>query len=128
MQKRNENKASTVRTFLMKKEHLPSKMCPVCNRPFNWRKKWRNCWDEVKYCSERCRRIRVNHPSRVTHTHTVHTGCTDCTQEQVLSQVRFCRQLTVQTVQYFRFFSGKLSTKPLTQNDTTSYKRTETEK
>ncbi|HAQ48283.1 MAG TPA: DUF2256 domain-containing protein, partial [Glaciecola sp.] len=24
----------------MKKSELPSKMCPVCNRPFNWRKKW----------------------------------------------------------------------------------------
>ncbi|MEH3774327.1 DUF2256 domain-containing protein [Enterobacter asburiae] len=21
-----------------------------------WRKKWAKCWDEVKYCSERCRR------------------------------------------------------------------------
>ena len=73
-------------------------------------------------------RIGVNHPSGVTHTHTVHTGCTDCTQEQVLSQVSVCRQLTKQTVYHLRFFSGKLSTKPLMQNDTTSYKRTETEK
>ncbi|HFT7523393.1 DUF2256 domain-containing protein [Enterobacter kobei] len=23
-----------------------------------WRKKWAKCWDEVKYCSERCRRSR----------------------------------------------------------------------
>ena len=71
-------------------------------------------------------RFWVNHPSRVTHIHTVHTGCTDCTQEQVLSQVSVCRQSTVQAVQYFRFFSGKLSTNPLTQNDATSYKRTKT--
>ncbi|WP_416378454.1 DUF2256 domain-containing protein [Enterobacter roggenkampii] len=21
-----------------------------------WRKKWAKCWNEVKYCSERCRR------------------------------------------------------------------------
>ncbi|NVK04834.1 MAG: DUF2256 domain-containing protein [Flavobacteriia bacterium] len=34
------------------------KMCPVCNRPFSWRKKWKKNWDEVKYCSERCRRNR----------------------------------------------------------------------
>ncbi|MFB1033792.1 MAG: DUF2256 domain-containing protein [Sinobacterium sp.] len=27
----------------------------MCNRPFNWRKKWERCWDEVKYCSKRCR-------------------------------------------------------------------------
>jgi hypothetical protein len=32
------------------------KVCWVCDRPFTWRKKWANCWDEVKYCSERCRR------------------------------------------------------------------------
>ncbi|MFM8753701.1 MAG: DUF2256 domain-containing protein, partial [Phenylobacterium sp.] len=25
-------------------------------RPFAWRKKWEKVWDEVKYCSERCRR------------------------------------------------------------------------
>ena len=38
------------------KSNLPSKDCIVCNRPFEWRKKWERCWDEVKYCSERCRR------------------------------------------------------------------------
>ncbi|MBJ7550975.1 DUF2256 domain-containing protein [Marinomonas ostreistagni] len=43
-----------------KKPHLPSKQCPVCQRPFAWRKKWAKCWDEVKYCSERCRGQRVN--------------------------------------------------------------------
>jgi len=36
----------------------PSKICPVCQRPFTWRKKWQDCWQEVKYCSERCRRRR----------------------------------------------------------------------
>ncbi|WP_186569958.1 DUF2256 domain-containing protein [Synechococcus sp. PROS-U-1] len=36
--------------------NLPSKICPVCHRPFEWRKAWRNCWDDVVYCSERCRR------------------------------------------------------------------------
>ena len=25
----------------MKKENLPSKVCPVCKRPFVWRKKWK---------------------------------------------------------------------------------------
>lgn len=38
------------------KSDLPTKICPVCQRPFTWRKKWENCWDDVKYCSERCRR------------------------------------------------------------------------
>jgi hypothetical protein len=40
------------------KSDLPTKICPVCERPFTWRKKWQDCWDEVKYCSERCRRRR----------------------------------------------------------------------
>ena len=40
----------------VKKSDLPSKMCPVCERPFVWRKKWERNWENVKYCSERCRR------------------------------------------------------------------------
>ncbi|MEU0498548.1 DUF2256 domain-containing protein [Mycobacterium sp. NPDC006124] len=34
------------------------KTCPVCRRPFANRKKWRQrgVWDQVVYCSERCRR------------------------------------------------------------------------
>ena len=39
-----------------KKSDLPTKVCPVCDRPFTWRKKWEKCWDDVKYCSDRCRR------------------------------------------------------------------------
>jgi hypothetical protein len=39
-----------------KKSDLPTKICPVCDRPFTWRKKWEQCWDDVKYCSNRCRR------------------------------------------------------------------------
>ncbi|MEZ4788401.1 MAG: DUF2256 domain-containing protein [Flavobacteriales bacterium] len=33
----------------------PSKTCTVCGRPFHWRKKWEKVWNDVKYCSERCR-------------------------------------------------------------------------
>jgi hypothetical protein len=39
----------------IKKQNLPNKNCMVCNRPFSWRKKWEKVWDEVKYCSDRCR-------------------------------------------------------------------------
>ncbi|MBU2979555.1 DUF2256 domain-containing protein [Alteromonas sp. C1M14] len=38
----------------MKKSELPEKMCPVCHRPFSWRKKWEKNWSNVKYCSKRC--------------------------------------------------------------------------
>lgn len=44
----------------MKKQHLPEKICPVCQRPFQWRKKWERNWEEVKYCSERCRRSKIS--------------------------------------------------------------------
>ncbi|TCD56999.1 DUF2256 domain-containing protein [Synechococcus sp. BS55D] len=36
----------------------PTKICAVCGRPFQWRRKWKDVWDEVRYCSERCRRDR----------------------------------------------------------------------
>nr|WP_218133003.1 DUF2256 domain-containing protein [Flavobacterium gillisiae] len=39
----------------MKKQNLPTKNCLVCQRPFSWRKKWEKVWDEVKYCSDKCR-------------------------------------------------------------------------
>ena len=42
----------------VKKEHLPSKVCVVCHRPFTWRKKWEQVWDEVTTCSKSCNRQR----------------------------------------------------------------------
>ncbi|MBI1391401.1 MAG: DUF2256 domain-containing protein [Alphaproteobacteria bacterium] len=39
---------------------LPEKTCLACGRPFSWRRKWARNWDEVKYCSDRCRRGRKN--------------------------------------------------------------------
>ena len=39
----------------VKKQDLPEKRCKTCGRPFTWRKKWERVWDEVKYCSDRCR-------------------------------------------------------------------------
>ncbi|MDC3058078.1 DUF2256 domain-containing protein [Litorivicinus sp.] len=43
----------------VKKSDLPVKLCPVCQLPFAWRKKWERDWDSVIYCSERCRRTGV---------------------------------------------------------------------
>ncbi len=40
----------------MKKGQLPTKICPICNKPFEWRKKWVRDWATVIYCSERCQR------------------------------------------------------------------------
>lgn len=38
-----------------KKQNLPSKICPICQKPFDWRKKWEKNWDNVVYCSDKCR-------------------------------------------------------------------------
>lgn len=39
-----------------KKGNLPEKICKTCQRPFSWRKKWEKNWEEVMYCSDKCRR------------------------------------------------------------------------
>jgi hypothetical protein len=39
-----------------RKESLPEKLCKTCGKPFTWRKKWERDWEQVLYCSERCRR------------------------------------------------------------------------
>ena len=41
-----------------KKGELPTKVCATCGKPFEWRKRWERNWDEVRYCSERCRNAR----------------------------------------------------------------------
>lgn len=37
------------------KSDLPTRLCATCSRPFAWRRKWKAVWEEVRYCSERCR-------------------------------------------------------------------------
>ncbi|MDO9380379.1 MAG: DUF2256 and DUF3253 domain-containing protein [Nocardioidaceae bacterium] len=36
-------------------EHAP-KTCMSCGRTIEWRKKWERDWDQVRYCSDGCRR------------------------------------------------------------------------
>lgn len=40
---------------MQKKADLPVKACAACGLPMVWRKKWARVWDEVRYCSDRCR-------------------------------------------------------------------------
>ena len=40
---------------MRKKSDLPQKICQHCGRPFSWRKKWEKVWEQVLYCSDRCR-------------------------------------------------------------------------
>ena len=37
----------------------PDKTCDACGRTFSWRRKWERDWDEVRWCSEACRRRRT---------------------------------------------------------------------
>jgi hypothetical protein len=42
--------------FKGNKSYLPSKPCLACGRAMTWRKRWAKNWDEVRYCSDACRR------------------------------------------------------------------------
>lgn len=37
---------------------LPDKTCAACGRRIAWRRKWARCWEQVRFCGERCRRSR----------------------------------------------------------------------
>ncbi len=36
-----------------------TKLCQTCERPFEWRKKWKRDWENVKYCSKKCSKNRL---------------------------------------------------------------------
>ena len=36
------------------------KSCAACGRTITWRKKWERDWEQVRWCSERCRRAGVS--------------------------------------------------------------------
>lgn len=40
------------------------KTCASCGRSIEWRKKWEKNWDEIKYCSDACRRHKVSATDR----------------------------------------------------------------
>ncbi|NEM91982.1 DUF2256 and DUF3253 domain-containing protein [Galbitalea soli] len=39
---------------------MPAKICASCGRTMRWRRQWQANWDEVRYCSEACRRRKVS--------------------------------------------------------------------
>jgi len=43
----------------VKKANLPEKICLHCQRPFSWRKKWERDWENVKYCSDACKKGKI---------------------------------------------------------------------
>ncbi|MDH3298947.1 MAG: DUF2256 and DUF3253 domain-containing protein [Acidimicrobiia bacterium] len=40
------------------RSHPEPKTCSTCGRTIEWRRKWADDWDQVRYCSQRCRRSR----------------------------------------------------------------------
>ncbi len=44
----------------MRTKPLPEKPCEVCGRRIVWRKKWERDWDNIKVCSEACRKGRLD--------------------------------------------------------------------
>jgi hypothetical protein len=38
------------------KNGFAPKVCLNCGLEFEWRKKWARDWDQVKYCSEKCKK------------------------------------------------------------------------
>lgn len=40
------------------------KVCDGCGRTIEWRKKWERDWDQVRWCSQKCRRRGVNSVDR----------------------------------------------------------------
>ncbi|MBK7079191.1 MAG: DUF2256 domain-containing protein [Betaproteobacteria bacterium] len=44
--------------FRGNKAALPSKPCLACGRPMTWRRRWARSWDDVKFCSDACRRAK----------------------------------------------------------------------
>lgn len=62
-------------------------MCVACGRTIAWRKKWAANWDEVRYCSDACRRRTVRPVDRALEEAIVEllarraTGATICPSE-----------------------------------------------
>ena len=36
------------------------RICKTCKKAFSWRKKWERDWENVLYCSERCRKNKIS--------------------------------------------------------------------
>lgn len=52
---------------MRRKGDLPRKTCTACGREMVWRKAWAKVWDEVKFCSDRCRTDQRAKGGRVFH-------------------------------------------------------------
>jgi len=68
------NAVTLLEEFIVKriqKANQPHKTCIVCQRPFSWRKKWRNCWEEIQYCSNGCRKRKPSTTKKMVSNNTI---------------------------------------------------------
>ena len=80
MSRQSKNSATTSLT----------KTCATCGREIEWRKKWAKNWDEVKYCSDRCRgsrAIKDNHEQEILAILATRDGDKTMCPSEVLSEV-----------------------------------------
>ncbi len=63
------------------------RVCVACGRTIAWRKKWAANWDEVRYCSDACRRRKIRPVDRALEEAIVEllarraSGATICPSE-----------------------------------------------
>lgn len=50
------NKEKPKSIFKGNKSNLPNKLCANCGLTMTWRKSWAKNWENVKYCSDACRK------------------------------------------------------------------------
>ena len=53
---------------MRRKSDLPVKTCTACGRPMVWRKAWEKTWDQVKFCSDACRKGKPRSPDQSAPT------------------------------------------------------------
>ena len=53
---------------MTKPTHPESKPCIVCGRSITWRKKWERDWENIRYCSDKCRGEKLGELDRALET------------------------------------------------------------
>ncbi len=80
---------------------VESKICLSCGREMTYRKKWEKNWDEVKYCSDECRRNKNKYDFR----ETILNALNQATTKSILSVEDVIKTLdstTPDTVEHIR--------------------------
>jgi hypothetical protein len=77
---------------------IPDKTCASCGRRIEWRRKWAANWDEVRYCSDACRRRGV-------------TAADEQLENDILARLATTRSVTVDDTEDARRAARRLVAK-----------------